>query len=253
MFPFTQLGPFDRSEKKALLFAFLFCALFIVLLSLSAPVKRIRRPLTILSTTPLTKPFEPSVPSPADPLERFRVVPENFREVDFKNFWYGVYTISDGKTHDLTLADGQMWDDSGWFNLQDVYYKDITGDGSAEAIVRLLRVRCSGSCDGGADLFYIYSVHNGKLKNLWRYETGSYADGCGLKSFTLGNKQIVMELFGRCTMPAIDYLTSGKFVVEDLTFMVLEFDGNRFITRTIEYIPEPSRNVKNYKPEIRIY
>jgi hypothetical protein len=197
MFPFTKIGPFDRAERKALLFAFLFCALFIFLLSVSVPAKRARKlPLTVLSTTP----FEPvpSVPSFKKPLEEFRFVTENFREVDFKNFSYGVYTISEGKTHGLTLTDGQMWDDFGWFNLEDVYYKDITGDGSAEAIVRLLRMRCSGSCDGGADLFYIYSRQNGKLKNLWRYETGSYANGCGLKSFTLGHRQVLLELFGQC-------------------------------------------------------
>jgi hypothetical protein len=254
MFPFTKVGPFDHTERKALLLAFLFCALFIVLLNVSTSVKRTRnRPLTILSTTPLTTPFEPSVPSFGDPLEKFRIAPENFSAVDFKNFSYGVYMISEGKPVNLTLNEGKMWDASGWFNLQDVYYKDITGDGRPEAIVRLLRLRCNGSCDGGADLFYIYTTRNGKLKNIWRYETGSYAYGCGLKSFTLGNKQMVMELFGRCASNVKDYPGPGKFMVEDSTFMLFEFDGQRFTTTTIEYIPEPARNVKNYEPEIRIY
>ena len=98
-----------------------------------------------------------------------------------------------------------MWDDSGWFNLEDVYYQDVTGDGSPEAIVRLLHLRCSGSCDGGADLFYIYSRRNGRLKNIWQYETGSYAYGCGLKSFSLRGKQVVLELTNGCTKEVVSY------------------------------------------------
>jgi hypothetical protein len=222
MFPFYEIGPFDRSEKKALLFAALFCALFIGLLSVLSPAKRVRKkPLTIVSTTPLTTPFEPSEPSYGDPGQEFRLVSENFSGVDFQNFSFGIYTSPDLKPLSLTLTDGKMWDDSGWFNLQDVYYKDVTGDGSPEAIVRLLHLRCHGSCDGGADLFYIYSRHNGKLKNIWRYETGSYAYGCGLKSFTLGNKQIVMELFGQCASQVTGYT-------------VFEFDGSRFTTTSAQ-------------------
>jgi hypothetical protein len=254
MFPFSKLGPFDRTEKKALLFALLFSVLFIVLLSVSVPVKRIQRKrVTLLSTTPVTTPFEPSESSFGDPLEKFRLVSGNFREIDFKNFSYGVHVISNGKPVSLTLSEGKMWDDTGWFNLQDVYYKDITGDGSPEAIVRLLHLRCNGSCDGGADVFYVYSMRNGKLKNIWQYETGSYAYGCGLKSFTLGKRQMVLELFGECARQSMTYPGPAKFTVKDLTFMLFEFDGHRFITKTIEYIPEPSRNVKNWEPEIRIY
>jgi len=252
MFPFTNIGPFDRTERKALLLAFFFCALFIVSFSLSMSVKPKKKYLTILSTTPLTTPFEPPVLSYGDQLEKLRVVPADFSEVDFKNFSYGDYAISDGKPVSLTLNEGKMWDATGWFNLQDVYYKDITGDGRPEAIVRLLRLRCHGSCDGGADRFYIYTTRNGKLKNIWQYETGSYAYGCGLKSFTLGNKQIVMELFGSCARQGIGNPGQSRFIADDLTFLLFEFDGRQFTTTTIEYLPESARNVKNWEPEIRI-
>ncbi|HJT25892.1 MAG TPA: hypothetical protein VJ784_00685 [Pyrinomonadaceae bacterium] len=206
MFPFTEIGPFDRTEKKALLFAALFCALFIGLLSVFSPAKTVRqKELTLLSTTPLTTPVDPSKRSHVDPLDRFRFVPENFSKVDFKNFTYGVYSVSVGKPVSLTLNDGKMWDDSGWFNLEDVYYQDVTGDGSPEAIVRLLHLRCNGSCDGGADLFYIYSKRNGRLKNIWQYETGSFAYGCDLKSFTLEGKQVVLELSNGCVNRVMSY------------------------------------------------
>lgn len=254
MFPFSNVGPFDRSEKKALLFAALFCALFIAVLTVESSAKRARKKwLTVVNTTPLTTPFERSEPSHADPLERFRSIPQNFIEVDFNYFSYGVYTSPDGKPLNLTLTDGKMWDDSGWFNLQDVYYKDVTGDGSPEAIVRLLHLRCHGSCDGGSDVFYIYSKRNGRLKNIWRYETGSYAYGCGLKSFTIESKQIYLGLFGQCSSEVMSYPGPSKYLVEDLTLLRFEFDGSSFKAKSTEYLPQSMRNVKNWEPEIRIY
>jgi len=249
MFPFSEIGPFDRTEKKALLVAFFFCAMFVGLLSVSAPAKRVRKkPLTIVSTTPPPASFEP----PVDPLQRFRVPPENFWAFDFMNYSYGDYVSSDGKRLPLTLRQGVLEENPGWFELKDVFYKDLTGDGIADAIVRMWHVQCDGLCNG-TDLFYIYSTSNGKLKNLWRYETGTYTYGCGLKYAMFGNKQIVMELFGRCSTQAMVSPGPAKFLVEDSTFTVFEFDGHRFITKSAKYIIEPMRNVKHYEPEIRIY
>ena len=256
MLPFSNPGPFNYTEKKALLYAALFSVLFIVLLGVSTSATRTRKHAvtTILGPAPFTKPMEPSEPTFADPLDEFRVVPERFSEVDFRNFSYGVYMTSEGKPINLTLTQGlKPLNDSGWFELKDVYYKDLTDDKQAEAIVRLSHVACGVSCDGGADIFFIYTTRNGKLKNIWRYETGSYAYGCGLKTFALGNKEIVLQLFGECARQAMEDPGPAKFVVEDLTFIQFEFDGSRFVTKSIEYIPEPARNVKNYKPEIRIY
>jgi len=253
MFPFTEFGPFDRTERKALLVAFLFCAVFVGLLSVSAPATRVRKkPLTILSTTPVTTPSEPLASSYVPPSERYRIIPENFSEVDFQNFSYGIYKSPELKPLSLTLTDGKMWDDSGWFNLQDVYYRDLTGDGSPEAIVRLLHLRCHGTCDGGSDILYIYSRRNGKLKNIWRYETGSYAYGCGLKSITFQDKEITMQLFGRCSTQAMVSPGPAKFLVEDLTFSIFEFDGRQFTPSLTKYIPESLSNVKNWEPQIWI-
>ena len=179
-------------------------------------------------------------------------VPENFWAFDFMNYSYGDYVSSDGKRLPLTLRQGVLEENPGWFELKDVFYKDLTGDGIADAIVRMWHVQCDGLCNG-TDLFYIYSTSNGKLKNLWRYETGTYTYGCGLKYAMFGNKQIVMELFGRCSTQAMVSPGPAKFLVEDSTFTVFEFDGRRFITKSAKYIVEPMHNVKNFVPEIRIY
>src|SRR5215217_4628940 len=250
MFPFSEIGPFDHTEKKALLVAFLFCAMFVGLISVSAPAKRVRKkPLTIVDTTPPPPaPFEP----PVDPLQQFRVAPKNFWAFDFMNFSYGGYTSSDGKWRPLTLRFGVLEEDPGWFELKDVFYKDLTADGVADAIVRIWHVQCDDACNG-TDLFYIYTTRNGKLKNIWKYETGTYAYGCGLKYVMLGNKQIVMELFGRCSSQAMVSPGPRKFLVEDSTFTVFQYDGSRFITKSAKYIIEPLRYVQQWEPEIRIY
>ena len=256
MFPFSKPGRVDHTEKKALLFAFLFSALFIILLSLSVPAKRTRKlPLTTLSTMPPTKPAQPSQPHFADPLAAYRLESENFYNVDFWNFSYGVYTPPEGKPIALNLKHGlKTLPDSGWFEIKDVFYKDLTGDRRAEAIVRLSHVSCNDdSCDGGSDIFYIYTRQGGKLKNIWRYETGSYAYGCGLKSFILGKKQIVVELFGRCPGQELEYPVQRRFLVEDSTFKFFEFDGRGFSKKQTEFIAELARDVTNYKPDIRIY
>jgi len=252
MFPFTEFGPFDRTERKALLVAFFFCAVFIGLLSVSAPEKRARKkPLTIVDTPLPTAQYEPPPPF-TPPLEKFRLQPEIFWNFDFMNFSYGKYVSSDGKSQALNIQRGLLNGEKEWFEVKDVFYKDLTGDGVAEAIVRLSHVKCDGDWCDGSDLFYIYTLRNGKLTNLWRYETGTYAYGCGLKSLMLGDKQVVVELFGRCSSQAMVSPGPAKFLVEDATLTIFEFNGRRFMTKSARYFIEPMRNVQHWEPVILI-
>jgi hypothetical protein len=245
----------DRSERKALWIAILVGSLFIVTLAVAhQPAARKRKgELAILKPPPPTKHVDAQ--SVAELTDMYRAVPDEFKNIDFKNYAYGVYGPPTGRQFDLTLYAGQLRlpDDLGTFALKDVYYKDLTGDRQPEAIVRLSHVKCGGPCDGGASLLYIFTVREGKLNKIWDYETGSYANGCGLKSVVLGTRQVVVELFGRCPDLATEFSGPAKFVVEDLTFIRFEFDGRRFVTKTMEVIPEPARDVKNYEPEILIY
>lgn len=184
-------------------------------------------------------------------------VPQAFAHVDFTNRFYGRYRFSTGKRVNLKLKDGeQVYDyrtgERGWFVYGDVYYTDVTGDQTPEAVVRLSHIQCGVSCDGGSTLIYVYSILKGKLKTLWRYETGSLAYGCGLKSLTIQGKQIVLETFGRCLQPATDNPGSGKFIIEDVTRSVFRFNGRRFKRRSVEIMTRPATDVKNYKAEIRI-
>jgi hypothetical protein len=186
--------------------------------------------------------------------ERFKIVPEDFKQIDFKNFSYP-YKFSYGRKINIALKNGEyeydIANDRGWFSLSDAYYVDLTDDGSPEAIVILWHVSCGASCDGGAGLFYIYTAHQNKLKSLWQYETGSLAYGCGLKSFTVKNRKMTMELFGRCFDETEESL-GGKFQVRDTTRLIFGFNGRKFVEEEKEIISAPERSVLNYQPEISI-
>lgn len=187
--------------------------------------------------------------------ERFKTAPEEFKQIDFANFTYP-YKFANNKKRSFTLKDGEyeyeFSDDRGWFRFSDAYYVDLTGDGDPEAIVLLSRVSCGGSCDGGASLFYIYMAHQNKLEPVWQYDTGSLGYGCGLKSFTVKNRKITLELFGRCFDERKKSLVTEKFRIEDTTRFTFGFKGKKFIEEKKEFITVPERSVLNYESEIRI-
>lgn len=253
MFPFSEFESFDRSERRALLAAGVACLFFIGFLASIHPGHY--APGAPSAPVPPKKVLVSSEPSwSRDSAAMYRDKTEDFYDIDFWNYTYGTYTLSDGKRIPLTLENSKLdvpnYPDS--FGLKDVYYKDVTGDGRAEAIVWLSHVNCAGPCDGGSNLFYIYTVRNRKLKPIWQYETGSYAHGCGLKSLTISGKEIVLELFGDCTGKLEDPGES-KFMVKNATFLHLEFDGRGFRQRSSEVVETSPTHVTNYEPGIRIF
>jgi len=255
-------GPINPSEKKALLIALIPCLLFIAFLTvMRGAVGRTQR--ISISTPPLPPPpaerFHVEEPVVADLHGDYPLIPLIYKGIDFRTRSYGPYKLADGKTVNLALQDGEhrVLDKnySAWFSLKDVYYTDITGDGKEEAIAMISHVSCDpvGSCDGGTHLFYVYSVRNGKLRQLWQYETGSNAYGCGLQSLTVNGKQFVFELFGRCPKNGTNEANTQKFIAQDVTFVQFEFDGQRFVRKNIEIVPTASRSIRNYQPHVEVY
>lgn len=259
MLPFSGFGPIDRGERRALLFAALFSCLFIVVIAFASPHPRRVTVSTNYRTDPTrttVNTFSEPQLSYMDPLERFRLTPKHFEQIDFNNYSYGPYTSSDGQKIPLNLQNSQLSlpNNSGWFAMKDVYYRDVTGDEVEEAIVRLSHVQCSdGSCNRGAERFYIFTMRNGKLKPIWEYETGNYAHGCGLKSFTLSYKHIALLLFGDCSPTAISDPGDAQFIAGGFTSILLEFDGGRFSQTSTEFFITPPTNVRDYEPTINIY
>jgi len=210
------------------------------------------------SNKPLSVPVEQSNPSQFEAQnEKFRIAPESFKHIDFKNFSYPYKFSYNGRKINFTLKNGGYEfdfedDDRGWFNFSDVFYVDLTSDDKLEAIVMLSHVSCGVSCDGGARLFYIFTSGQSKLKPLWQFETGSLGYGCGLKSFTVKDKKITMELFGRCFDEKEESSAMGKFQVKDTTRLIFGFNGKKFVEEKKEFISVPERSVLNYRPEISI-
>ena len=253
-------NPIDPSEKKALLIALIPCLLFIAYLTVfHPPSSRIRVESRIPNYRPAPPPEQFHVEEPVvkEWHQPSSVVPKNFVQVDFENRSYGPYHFADGSIVNLTLTGGNYLASTkqnyGWFSLKHVYYTDLTGDGSDDAIVVLSHAMCDG-CDGGSHLLYIYTARNGNLKPLWQYETGALLKGCGLKGLTMNGKQFLIELFGRCPQQGKTE-DSGQLhgTVYESTFVLYAFNGKTFVQKSLELVQLGSVDVMGHEPEIRIY
>ena len=197
----------------------------------------------------------------SEKLKQSKESPYAFRRIDFKNLSYPI----SWKNERISLQDGkrEYYEHknlgNGWFELEDVYFADITGDKSEEAIVVLTAVLCGASCDGGSYLFYFYSVEKSKLRLQWRFETGSLGYGCGLKSFFLGKRRLTLEVFNTCFFSGallerrgdLEKRT-GKFYAELITRFVLEFEGRKPELKRREILPTPQEELRSYRAQINI-
>ena len=259
MFPFLGFWPFDRSERKALLFAAVFSCLGIFVFSFARPHEQQTK--ISIDTSELPTPVVPNQshergPSSVDVLNRFRVTPTRFERIDFANHSYGPYTSSDGTTVDLKLEHSHLGlpHSSGWFALKDVYFRDVTGDDREEAVVWLSHVQCSdGSCNAGTNLFYIFTMRNGVLKPIWQYETASYEHGCGLRSFTVSYKHIMLALFGDCPKSPTEDPGPVNYIADGFTFVSLKFNGQGFTQKSTDFFPTRPTDLHLYEPAINIY
>ena len=254
--PFTGNGPDKRAERRAVIFALQASLLF--LFSFASVYKTMpRKPQSLIASKEPAKPVIASDVKTEDPNARYREVPASFGLVDFSSRSYGRYSFL-GEKFNLTLVDGEQTfpsEEGGGgetFSLKDVLYADVTGDYEPEAIVFLSHVQCSGSCDGGSTLIYIYTYTRSGLEKIWEYETGSMAYGCGFKSLSVERKTIVLEMFGRCSKPARSYEGPAKFMIPDTTRLVFGFNGKRFVKQLTEFTAVPARNVGNYDAPIQI-
>ena len=247
----------ERTAKFVAAFVSFGCLCFFILVT-----RPKEQPPRRISSVPVATPLPSLNPPPKvpDPNREFRSVPGRWAPVDFHHYSYGRYKFSGGRKILLGLDNGEYHYDfgdggRGWFSLQDVYYFDVTGDDIPDAIVDISHVECgSGSCDGGADLFFIYELNAaGRVKELFQYETGSYGYGCGLKSMTLARKAVGLELFGRCRPAAMNDTGPAKFLVKDLTYVAFWFSDKGFIETKMDHVSTYVTDVTSYKPEIRIH
>jgi hypothetical protein len=254
--------PADPAELKAVLFAVGACVLFIGFLTVAhraadrseRPVRRIHNyppPPPAMPVPPLEVP-EP--PLPSDLNARFRNVPANFRGINFKTRSYGTYEFSNGTSRDLVLIDGKFrdfGDSQNWFDLNDVLYTDLTGDGSPEAIVLMTHLECGQQCDGGKSLLYVYS-QNYPLQEIMKYESGSGMDGCSLKAVTVKNKKLTLDLFGKCPQSrgaANDFVIRETYNITRTEFF---FNGKQLVPKKTTVLTVPNQHEVTNGVEVRI-
>ena len=260
-------GP-DRSELKAVLFALAACFLFIGFLTAANRSKPEKHRVVVSDRTyhvppPPALPVQPPnvdtevpAPPPPDVNQRFRFAPKMFQVYDFKNRSYGNYKLSDGKEVDLTLTNGQFRQygtSSHWFDLNGVFYTDVTGKGGVEAIALLTHLECSSSaCDGGKTLIYVYSLDNGNFDEILKYESGSGINGCSVKSLIVKNRQFALELFGRCPEPTTVTADNVRRETYDLTRVDFRFDGKQLVSRNKTYFTVPDCGEVTSGVQVRI-
>src|ERR1044072_4181670 len=136
-------SPAGNAELKAMLFAIGACVLFIGFLAAVQRVvpqndRKVIKTHTFPPPPPLAVPDvrTPQSPLPPDANAKFRIVPSSFRGINFQTRSYGTYDFSSGKSRDLVLIDGKFREfrtsEQHWFDLNDVFYTDLTGDGRPE-------------------------------------------------------------------------------------------------------------------------
>lgn len=187
--------------------------------------------------------------------EKLKRVPKQLKKVDFGNFKYpankGVDIVplkNGGYEFEYPHSGGET------YGLKEVFYTDLTGDDKKEAIVQISVVSCGGSCDGGSNNFYVYTVEQNKLKMLWHFETGSLADGGGLKSFRVKNKRITVDEFGKCSAAEekVNFQCTSKFASKNVIRLTFGFNGKKIARQSEEIIAAPIFDAKNYRAAVSI-
>ena len=126
----------------------------------------------------------------------------SIRSIDFANFTYpsAPHLPTNRRKPTFTFHHGELTPErnksgriTNWLVLGWVHYLDVTGDGVDDAVADIVW-HTGGSAQ--PDLIYIYTMHQGRPKLLWTFQTGDRADG-GLKDIRSENGHLVLELYGK--------------------------------------------------------
>jgi hypothetical protein len=173
-------------------------------------------------------------------------------KTDFNNFSYpkilekGLVKLKDGCFGQEITVPGLSID---IYTLESVEFLDFNGDGEDEALINVLFFSGGGS-SGTSENYYIYKFQGKKLHLIWKIATGTRAY-CGVKEYELKDKQIILELFGKCTVKADgNFKDEGKhkydYSAEEYTKFVFGWTGNHFGVKSREVFPFPEGEIKEY-------
>ena len=175
-----------------------------------------------------------------------------FGKVDFKNLTYpkiwekGSVKLKNGCYGKEFTVPG-LWVER--YSLESIEFVDFNNDGVDEALIELDFFSAGGS-SGVSENFLVYNLKDKKLNLLWKIATGARAY-CGTKEYKLKDKQIILELFGKCTLKSNGaFDDKGKHTYDysafEYTRFVFGWSGNKFGVKSREIFPFPENDIKEY-------
>jgi hypothetical protein len=166
---------------------------------------------------------------PTDAAKAGAETQNEIRKVDFKNFTYEPYCVSEDKQK-VTVKNGEYSRDKGddqmFFNVMSVTYGDVDGDRSEDAIIL---TNCNTGGTGQFSEGFIYALRDGKPALLSRIEGGDRADG-GLRTAKVENGLLVVERngvgeTGGACCP--EYVVTSKYKLEGKNLKQIGGDETR--------------------------
>ncbi len=140
-----------------------------------------------------------SLPTPAPTASGAPSSP--IRAISFRDFtyeWYPQWDLMLSKRKEFTLRDGKVEveipkhsNEPYVFELANVSYGDVTGDGEEEAIITI-EMQVKGNAKPYA--VFVYTLTNSRPKMLWVHETGDRADE-GLRNVYISKEGLVIEQY----------------------------------------------------------
>lgn len=135
-------------------------------------------------------------------LAPFDLQGSSIRAIDFRDFtyrWYPRWKYMLSRRKEFTLREGRTEvevpngsNEPQAFELVNISYGDITGDGAEEAVVTI-KMRLLGNAKPYA--LFVYTLADGAPKLLWVHETGDRADE-GLRSiYVSSDGRLVIEQY----------------------------------------------------------
>jgi opacity protein-like surface antigen len=169
-------------------------------------------------------------------------VPAAFKDVDFGNFDYPEV----GEKFTIRLRNGKYkWQSSRYAQWREyesgtVDYVDLTGDRRRDALVNVSDLAGSGS-SGVFEIFYLYSMSNGKPRLLWSFETGAQSQ-CGHQTSSINDSKLTIEVIGNCSFRnkrLFNEDTAADIEAYHLTRFVFGWKDSKFQQLGREVIPLP--------------
>lgn len=183
--------------KKRLISVMKFLFMLLVLLNLSCGYKDTHQ----VSAVEGVNGVDAKSPSPTSTLATSGASSNSIRAISFRDFtylWYPEWDSMLSKRKEFTLRNGKVEveipkhsNEPYAFELANVSYGDVTGDGVEEALVTI-KMRVMGNAKPYA--VFVYTLTNSLPRMLWVHETGDRADE-GLRNVYVSTDGLVIEQY----------------------------------------------------------